>query len=125
MVPASLLNGVVVSELAVGASTALANLRSTRAGEFGVLNELAIMVPYDIPQAWARAFAAAGLGGVRYPARFSPGRPGAVALFGAAGDAGLATDPHPVRAIDVPGAPVAEPAPRLDELTVVRAPRRR
>lgn len=125
-VAAAVLDGVVVSRLGLVAAISVANLRSTRAGGFGVLNELSTMVPYDVPQAWARALGAAGFDGVRYPARFSTGRAGSIALFGLGGDrSSWPRDPGSVPAADVQGAPVRRPSPRLRELTVVRTPRRR
>lgn len=125
-VPAAALDGVVVSRLALVEPVALANVRASRAADFGVLNELATMVPYDVPQVWARTLDAAGHDGVRYPARFSTGRAGSLAVFGPAGDRpSWPVDPQPVPAADVPGAPVLRPAPRLAEITVVITPRRR
>lgn len=125
-VPSATLHGIVVSRLAVDDALAVANLRVARANDFGVLNELASMVPYDVPQAWALALASAGHDGVRYPARFSTGRAGAVAIFGPGGGRpSWAVDPAPVAAAEVPGAPVLRDPPRLDELTVVAPPRRR
>jgi hypothetical protein len=53
---------------------------------FGVTAELASITPYDLPQRWATAFAAAGHGGVRYRIRHDPGGARALALFGAAGE---------------------------------------
>ena len=53
---------------------------------FGVTAELATMTPYELPQRWAAAFAAAGYQGVRYRARHDPGGSRALALFGAAGE---------------------------------------
>ena len=53
---------------------------------FGVTAELATMTPYDLPQLWAAAFAAAGYQGVRYRVRHDPGGSRALALFGAAGE---------------------------------------
>jgi hypothetical protein len=53
---------------------------------FGVTAELATMTPYDLPQRWAAAFAAAGYQGVRYRVRHDPGGSRALALFGAAGE---------------------------------------
>lgn len=53
---------------------------------FGVTAELAATTPYDLPQRWAAAFAAAGHGGVRYRVRHDPGGSQALALFGAAGE---------------------------------------
>ena len=125
-VPSAALHGVVVSRLEVVDDVAVANLRAARAAGFGVLNELASMVPYEVPQAWAGALDAAGLGGVRYAARFSTGRAGAVAIFGPAGDRpSWSVDAAPVAAAEVPGAPIVRDPPRLAELTVVRTPRRR
>jgi hypothetical protein len=125
-IPSAALDGVVVSRLGLVEPVAVANLRSARAAAFGVLNELASMVPYDVPQAWARALDAAGYDGVRYPARFSTGRAGAVAVFGPSGDRpSWPVDPAPVSAADVPGAPILRAPPRIDEITVVRTPARR
>ncbi|HKY65074.1 MAG TPA: RES family NAD+ phosphorylase [Acidimicrobiales bacterium] len=53
---------------------------------FGVTAELAAMTPYDVPQMWAGAFAAAGHQGVRYRVRHDPAGSRALALFGAAGE---------------------------------------
>jgi hypothetical protein len=53
---------------------------------FGVTAELATVTPYDLPQRWAAAFAAAGYQGVRYRVRHDPGGSRALALFGAAGE---------------------------------------
>jgi hypothetical protein len=53
---------------------------------FGVTAELATMTPYDLPQRWAAAFAAAGHQGVRYRVRHDPAGSRALALFGAAGE---------------------------------------
>ena len=121
-VPAALLAGAVVTRLPLPAPARLASLRSSRAAGYGVLRELQVMTPYVVPQAWARAFDAAGYGGLSYGPRFTPGRAGAVALFGPAGEAD-----HPVgqavAAASVPGAPVAIEPPRLAQLGVVRPPR--
>jgi len=125
-VPAAALDTVVVSDLRVVEALAVANLRASRAAGFGVLNELASLVPYDVPQTWAAALDAARHDGVRYPARFSTGRAGAIAIFGLAGGRpSWPVDATPLPAADVPGAPVVRPVPRLDELTVVRTPNRR
>ena len=48
----------------------LADLQHPSATGFGVTNELATMVPYDVPQAWAEALAAEGLDGIAYRTRF-------------------------------------------------------
>jgi hypothetical protein len=51
-----------------------------------VTAELATVTPYDLPQRWAAAFAAAGYEGVRYRVRHDPGGSRALALFGVAGE---------------------------------------
>lgn len=124
-VPASLLEEVLVSTLHVPAPTEVADVQSREAGDFGVTRELESMVPYAVPQAWARAFDDAGLRGVAYGPRFTPGEATAVGLFGAAGAADWPVDASPVEAVDVEGVPVALAPPRLEDLTVVRPPRTR
>lgn len=124
-VPASLLDAVVVSRLAVPTDRALADLQARAASRFGALRELEVMVPYAVPQAWARAFDEAGLGGVAYGPRFSTGPAVSYAVFGPAGSAGWVVDPHAVPAREVPGAPLAVDPPLLSDVTVVRTPRTR
>lgn len=125
-VPATLLDGVVVSRLLTPRAAVLANLRVTRAARHGVTRELEVMTPYAVPQAWARAFADHGLGGVRYGPRFTPGTASSLAVFGPAGeDTAAAVDPSPTPAAEVPGAPAAVAPPRRHEVTVVRPPRTR
>ncbi|MFC6005939.1 RES family NAD+ phosphorylase [Angustibacter luteus] len=129
-VPASTLDGVVVSTLRPGAASSsellrLANLRSSRAAEFGVTRELESMTPYDVPRRWASAFDAAGWGGIRYGPRFSPGGASAIALFGPAGeDANRPVDPEPVAADGLTRAPATVSLPQRAELTVIAPPRR-
>jgi hypothetical protein len=53
---------------------------------FGVTAELSTITPYELPQRWAAAFAAAGHDGIRFRARHDPGGGRALALFGAAGE---------------------------------------
>ncbi len=128
--PASTLEGVVVSRLTVGRATdagptSWANLRVAGAARFGVTRELESMTPYDVPQQWARAFDAEGLDGVRYGPRFSPGAASAHALFGRAGeDSRRAVDPAPRAAADVEGAPVSVEVPRRRDLKVINPPGR-
>jgi hypothetical protein len=130
--PATTLEGVVVSRLRLGRGgdgdqppARLANLRSSRAATFAVTRELESMTPYDVPQAWARALDSVGLDGIRYGPRFSPGSASAVALFGAAGEDGeRSVDPRPVPAREVPRAPQPVPTPRRAELSVIDPPRR-
>lgn len=124
-VPASLLEGVVVSRLRLPVARRLANLQVARAADFGVTRELETMVPYAVPHAWARALSAAGLEGLRYGPRFTPGAASSVALFGAEGAHDLPADPDPRPAGEVLGAPTPVPAPRRMDVTVVRPPRTR
>lgn len=122
--PVSLLEATLVSRLpAPGAR--LADLRSRGAADFGVTRELEVMVPYDVPQRWAAAFDVAGLEGVRYGPRLTPGDATSYAVFGPAGTADGPTDPDAVVGAEVPGAPRGLTRPRRDELTVVRPPRTR
>lgn len=124
-VPESLLEASVVSRLRLPQPREVADAQDRGAAAFGVTRELESTVPYAVPQAWARAFDGAGLGGVRYGPRFTPGRSSAVALFGAEGAADWPRDPDPVPAQQVPGAPRSLSTPRRDDLTVVRPPRTR
>ncbi len=124
-VPASLLEETVVSRLHLSRPHRVADLTARRATRFGATRELETMVPYAVPQAWARAFAAAGHEGVRYGPRFSTGAVTSLAVFGEAGSGAGAVDPQPVPAVDLPGAPSPLRPPRRDELTVVKPPRTR
>ncbi|GAB3437940.1 hypothetical protein GCM10027517_09890 [Phycicoccus ginsengisoli] len=124
-VPASLLEEVLVSRLRLPGLREVADVQSRSAGDFGVTRELESMVPYAVPQAWASAFDDAGLGGVAYGPRFTPGDATAVALFGRAGQPDWPVDPTPVEAAAVEGVPVPLAPPRLADLTVVRPPRTR
>lgn len=124
-VPESLLEDVVVSRVALPAARDVADLQSRAAGEYGVTRELETMVPYAVPQAWARALDRAGHQGVRYGPRFTPGDCSAVALFDDAGARDWAVDDAPAPAAQVPGGPAIVPTPRRADLTVVRPPRTR
>jgi hypothetical protein len=126
-VPASTLEGVVVSTLRTGATTSaplrLANLRASRAAEFGVTRELESMTPYEVPRRWASAFDAGGWAGIRYGPRFSPGGASAIALFGPAGeDTHRPVDPEPTAAARVPHGPVSISLPQRAELSVIAPP---
>jgi hypothetical protein len=123
-VPESALEDVVVSRLHLPEEREAADLQSRRAAGFGATRELESMVPYAVPQAWARAFDSAGLGGVRYGPRFMPGDASSVALFGDAGSADWAGDPDPLPARELSDVE-SLPRPRLADLTVVRTPRTR
>ena len=124
-VPQSLLEETVVSRLRLPAAREVADAQDGGAAGFGVTRELESIVPYAVPQAWARALDEAGFGGVRYGPRFTPGDSSAVALFDAEGAKDWPVDADPVAAQQVPGAPSAMPIPRRGDLTVVRPPRTR
>ncbi|QGN57328.1 RES family NAD+ phosphorylase [Nostocoides sp. HKS02] len=123
--PESALVDVVVSRLRLPAARDVADVQSRRAVRFGVTRELESMVPYAVPQTWARALAATGFGGVKYGPRFTPGECSAVGLFGPEGAAGWPEDTDPVPAEQVSPDLHAWPTPRRADVTVVRPPRTR
>ncbi|NNM45005.1 RES family NAD+ phosphorylase [Knoellia koreensis] len=123
--PESALEDAIVSRLHAPSAWRLADVQSRAAGGFGVTRELETMVPYAVPQAWARAFADVGLDGVRYGPRFTPGEASSVAAFGDEGGRDWPTDAGAVPAASVPGIPDLVAAPRRSDLTVVRPPRTR
>jgi hypothetical protein len=125
VVPASLLDDVVVSTLHLPIELELADVESLDATRFGVTRELETMVPYAVPQAWAQAFDATGFGGVAYGPRFTTGDAVSYGIFGLAGEADWPVDPEPIAAATVPGAPVAVEPPRRWDLSVVKPPRTR
>ena len=124
-VPETLVADVVVSALPTPRAWALADLQVPAAGSYGVTRELETMVPYAVPQAWARAFDEVGHDGVAYGPRFTPGDSSATAVFGEAGPRDWPVDPAPVPASALPGAPPVMVTPRRGDLTVVRPPRTR
>lgn len=124
-VPRSLLEETLVSRLRVPGARRVADLRAARASVFGVMRELETMVPYAVPQAWARGLHSAGLEGVRYGPRFSTGPASSYAVFGEAGPADWPGDAHPLPGDEVPGAPLPVTVPRRWDVTVVRPPRTR
>lgn len=124
-IPGSLLEESVVSRLRVPEDRRVADLQAAQATGFGVTRELETMVPYAVPQAWARGFHFAGLQGVRYGPRFSTGPMSSYAVFGTAGPATWPADPDPVSGDDVRGAPRPVSVPRRWDVTVVKPPRTR
>ncbi|MEO6412211.1 MAG: RES family NAD+ phosphorylase [Pedococcus sp.] len=124
-VPESLLEDTVVSRLRLPADREVADVQDGGAAAFGVTREIETMVPYAVPQAWARAIDGAGRGGVKYGPRFTPGECSALAVFGDEGVADWPVDADPVPAQRISGAPAALPTPRRADLTVVRPPRTR
>ncbi|MDR1712296.1 MAG: RES family NAD+ phosphorylase [Propionibacteriaceae bacterium] len=88
--------GVVSPALAATFSVAKATMNSTwrcghvsarSAARVGITRELCACPPsmYPVSQAWAVAICESGFSGIRYGARFMPGKANAWALFGTAG----------------------------------------
>ena len=123
--PETTLADVVVSRLPLPERRRAADLQSRGAARFGVTRELESMVPYVVPQAWARAFAEVGFEAVSYGPRFTPGECTAVAVFGPEGLASWEGDPSPVPAQQISPDLRAWPTPRRADLSVVRPPRTR
>ena len=123
--PESALADVVVSRLRLPEARQAADLQSRLVARFGVTRELETMVPYAVPQAWARSLANAGFGAVAYGPRFTPGDSCAVALFGAEGLAPWPLDADPVPAQEISPELRVWPTPRRSDLSVVRPPRTR
>lgn len=90
-----------VSKLNMPDSARLADLCSSKAADYDVTREIHTVTPYAVTQAWAVAFHDAGMGGVRYDARFSTGRARAYALFGDAGGRTWPEDPTPMTGREV------------------------
>ena len=84
-VPASEVEGVVVTAVMLPGSLCFANVSDPAVKPWGVTTELTSTDDYDIPWQWAARFASEGYDGVFYTARFSPGGPNAWAWFGQAG----------------------------------------
>ena len=88
-IPASLVEDRSVSCLLMPTQCSLAYLTAGQADQSGVVaNELATVIPYDVPRAWARAFHAAGFHGVWTCLRYGNTSARGVALFGAEGPRG-------------------------------------
>ena len=83
---AALVDARQVWEVELPAQCDAADTTVRAARRFGITAEIGTLTPYDEPRRWARAFAAAGLGGIRYRARHDPGGGRCLALFGAAGE---------------------------------------
>ena len=113
-VSGTILDARVVSSLSLPEPVRAAALDHPQASSFRVSAELFTMSDYATTQAWARAFSAAGFGGILTRLRFSPGGARGLALFG---DAGVPSpprvgDPRPVPArslLDAMGIEIVDP----------------
>lgn len=85
-IPISLTEGRVISRMPLPAPVRSANVSHDDAFTLGITGELTSMPHYDVPQAWASAFYAAGFDALTYRPRFSPGDSLALALFGEAAE---------------------------------------
>jgi hypothetical protein len=92
-----LVDGRVVSRIALPRPVRAANVSVSKALRFRVTGELTATGDYDLTQDWARTFHACGFDGVRYALRFSPGASRGLAMFGPAGspDPAWGGDPDP------------------------------
>lgn len=86
LAPASLLHGRLLRAIRVPHRQRLANCLAQRASKW-VTAEISTLTPYNLPQAWAKAFHGAGFKGVRYTPRHSTSRRiYSIAVFGPAGE---------------------------------------
>jgi RES domain len=91
-----------LAELHAASTTTLANCTVSEARRFGVTAAIHSQPDYDVPRAWAQAFAEAGLGGILYRLSHDPsGSELGVALFGAAGEQNLPIESSVAIADDV------------------------
>lgn len=111
-----------VCQVDIPRGATLAATTRAAAARFGVTKELVTVVPYELPQRWARAFRAHGFGGIRHELRHdNRARPSVVSLFGAGGGAGspvASALPLTAEALARAGVTVI-PIPPADVLTVV------
>lgn len=90
-----LANERVISRLHLPEDRQAANLCAETAANFGVTREIHTHVPYDIPQAWARALDDVA-DGILYQSRFTTAATvNALAIFDTAGPADWPADPAP------------------------------
>jgi hypothetical protein len=107
-----------VSTLRVPAAVRLADCTRARARAFGLTAAVHATEEYGATRRWAAAFAAAGFAGVRYLVRHDPSqRSVGVALFGAAGEAGMG----PVEATNPIGQALCDAAARRFGIRVLPA----
>jgi hypothetical protein len=90
VIPQSEVDVRSLAELHAPSTTRLANCTVSAARRFGVTAAIHSQPDYDVPRAWAQAFANARLGGVLYRLSHDPsGSELGVALFGDAGEQDL------------------------------------
>ncbi len=123
-VDVSVLEGRVISELTIPIEVRGADISTRSAGtKFGVTSELPTMIPYSVPQAWARCLAKSGFGAIMHRLRFSPHNALGLALFGVGGEP--KDWPPPERSVSAVtlaeevGVQIVRP-PDDDQITVVK-----
>jgi RES domain len=106
-----------------------ADLVSRRAVGKGVTNELSTMVPYEVPQEWAKKLDESGFSAIRYRTRFDTGATArGLAQFAKAGLArrapgtGRQIDATLVRRLETECGVTVAPAPALAELEIADGP---
>lgn len=72
--------------LRVPRERSLADLTSRRAAGFGITLEIQVIVPFELPRAWAASLRASGADGLLYFVRHDPAARHGVALFGRGGE---------------------------------------
>jgi len=86
LAPESLLHGRFLRALRLPHNHRVANCLAQQAAKW-VTAEISTLTPYEVPQAWAKAFHRIGFQGVRYAPRHSTSRrTHLVAIFGPAGE---------------------------------------
>lgn len=112
----------VISTLRVENPLSLADTTSAEAANHGITKDIST-IGYLIPQAWAKAWAGAGMDGVRYAGRFSTAHQDrCYAIFGPAGASSASADPAPQTAVKVAEQAGIRIVPRPASVTIIHPP---
>ncbi|MGB2954228.1 MAG: RES family NAD+ phosphorylase [Gaiellaceae bacterium] len=118
VIPEAEVDARSLSSLVAPKRTMLADCTVAPARRVRITGAIHTQPDYELPQAWATGFAAAGFGGIRYRVSHDPAqRELGVALFGPAGD-----QPFPVKRTEAITAEVIEEARRRFGLVVAPTP---
>lgn len=113
----------VISNVAVSKAMSLADTTSAKAANHGITREISTITPYDLPKAWAAAWADVGFDGIRYAGRFSTSPTHrCYALFGPAGESSEEADPAPIPAATVAATAGIRAVNRPATVTIVPPP---